>query len=68
MLKLPALTVGKTNMTDDELKALAADLAVASKRLHNHTAKRTALKRDYVVLQYSGVQVHTLSGEHLSVL
>ena len=34
MLKLSALTVGKNNMTDDELKALVASLAVDSKNLH----------------------------------
>ena len=31
MLELSALTVGKNNMTDDELKALVASLAVAQK-------------------------------------
>jgi hypothetical protein len=34
MLELSALTVGENNMTDDELKALAASLAVDSKNLH----------------------------------
>jgi len=34
MLELSALTVGKNNMTDDELKALVASLAVDSKNLH----------------------------------
>ncbi len=34
MLKLSVLTVGENNMTDDELKALVASLAVDSKNLH----------------------------------